>query len=187
MSGAVLRVALLAALLSCVAGRAASIMDCGILVEETHGEEHCIFFVGNDGQSYWLDDYGEFTTGDTLFIRGTTHVPPMVLCGASHPGIGVAIMQRCRGVDFGCGTLYFIDGPFGPPCFYSWQFGSFGMGGWGGYQEGDTVQVYGRILLGCTSLCADTPCLHADSLVACTDTLTAVSPTTWGRLKALFR
>jgi hypothetical protein len=179
------RLMLLCCLLSLAASPPAlAVLGCGVLETHSYQGNECLLLAMND-YVYWLTDYGGFAAGDTVFVAGTEQVPSMVFCGMSRPGIGVETIQACRGVDFGCGTLF--DMGLGECSgFTSWRYGPFALVNWGGFQAGDTVRVYGRYQND-ISWCDIRGSIFADSVVVCPDSLTVASPTTWGRLKALFR
>ena len=182
-----------AAFLACVccclghsaASSTADVLDCGVLEMDTFGGGECLLFNRAYHELLWLDDYGGFSAGDTVLVLGTRDDTHHLLCGTDRSGVRVQTIQPCRGFDFGCGTLNYDE----EPChwFHSWRYGDFMLDSWGGYEVGDTVRVYGGMNYDAISWCAARCCLAADSVVVCPDSLTVASPTTWGRLKALFR
>jgi len=179
----------LVALLACAYCPVASAVDfliCGELRTVIDGGEDCLLFdPSSPDEPCWLDNYGEFAAGDTVLVMGTRYVlPPMYLCGEIHSTVRVDLIQVCHGFDFGCGTFGFM----GDECryFHSPTYGDFLVDDWSGFEVGDTARVYGGVV-DYGSLCEFKGPILADSVRACADTLTVVSPTTWGRLKALFR
>jgi hypothetical protein len=163
--------------------RAAAFFECGVLETHTSDYGECLAFQA-DHLYYWLSDYGGFQAGDSVLVRGTGGDFSWRPCDLSGQEISVELIRDCHGFDFGCGTLYF-DGEY---CRYftSPRYGDFLMDAWGGFQEGDTVRAYGG-LWGVITFCGSSRLIIPDSVTACTDTLTSVSRTSWGQLKALFR
>jgi hypothetical protein len=183
------RAAALLTLLCCSVGyhmsaSAEDMISCGALVTYEHGGEQCLLFDWHGHSLCWLDNYGGFGDGDYVLVVGTPDEYATVPCGPSRCKIHVQSIQACRGFDFGCGTFEFYE----DDCryFYSWQYGPWFVDNWGGFEVGDTARVYGGIgEIG--TWCNVRNLIMADSVVVCPDSLTAVTPVTWGRLKALFR
>jgi hypothetical protein len=160
------------------------LIRCGVLEDQHIPGEPCVLFVAGSFAAP-LDNYGGFVDGDTVLVYGTEDYPSPLGCGGYGNGIRVRLIQECHNFDFGCGTLYEFDVDTGPSCFYSRQYGYFDVDRSGAFGVGDTVRVFGRLRFTCISFC-EGPCIVVDSIAAC-DSLTAVEPSTWGRLKALFR
>jgi hypothetical protein len=161
------------------------LIRCGVLEDLHIPGEPCVLFVSGSFAAP-LDDYGGFGDGDTVLVYGTYDYPSPLGCGGYGNGIRVKLIQECRNFDWGCGTLWHYEDEARCAGFHSWRYGDFFLSDFGGFQVGDTVQVYGG-WKGVLTWCAVDGEILVDSVTACTDTLTAVSPTTWGWLKALFR
>jgi hypothetical protein len=162
---------------------AAATLVCGSLVPRSYQGQECLVFYTSTGWLYLLDDYGGFAPGDSVLVFGDILPGSEWICGGYFQTLQVDMIQACRGFDFGCGVLARDE-----DCrwFHSWQYGDFLLLGWGGFQVGDTVRVYGG-LVEVGTWCVAEGCIMPDSVRACSDTLTALSPTTWGRVKALYR
>jgi len=161
------------------------VMKCGVLEARSAQGEQCLLFTA-DGVQHLLDVYGGFTAGDTVLVRGTMEYWSPWTCGGNWPWIRVDSIDDCRGFDFGCGTIV-VDQEGDCRSFASWRYGSFGLDHWEGHASGDTLHVHGRLEFYCITWCTWVGCIAVDSLSTCTDSLTVISPTSWGRLKAVFR
>jgi hypothetical protein len=134
-----------------------------------------------------LDTYGSFQEGDTVIVGGDPMVQlPDLYCGAEFWIHRNRIYGYHDILDLGCGVLEeHEDCDF----FHSFQFGTW-YASMGPFADGDTVRVRGRSWWDEGTFCegADRGIRYWTELTtACADTSTAVRPTTWGRLRRLYR
>jgi hypothetical protein len=146
------------------------------------------FYSYEDDTHYVLDDYGSFSPGDLVHVTGT-ETYDAVFCGDHAFGIRVAdsSIEPCLPSDLGCGVL---SGPHYDGDCWLWRSRALGefLIDQHDFASGDTVRVSGIICR-----CGGGFCLLGDgwiyqeTLTMCPDSLSAVVPTTWGRLRMLFR
>jgi hypothetical protein len=133
-----------------------------------------------------LDNIGEFAVGDSVVVVADDW-------GAASCGdYGVLYLRNnsidpLNDCDLGCGLLA-LDTEYFCPIFYTDRFGAILLDSYAEFASGDSVHVVGDFeIRACITMSECTPdyCLERNTTAACT--LTPVPPSTWGRLKRLFR
>jgi hypothetical protein len=184
----VLSTAIILTVLSSYAGPAqpARVFFLGALKADP--TQQCVLLHTTFNYDYMLDNYGAFEIGDSVAVRADSEEQ----CTCSGGGIYLCLhgntIAPIGNVDCGCGVLRAAE--YGCMSMFSEDYGSFLLDSHDGFADGDTVRVWGRLSLeacGCISECACEHCVYHARLFACPDTGQAIQPTSWGRLRMLFR
>ena len=135
-----------------------------------------------------LDTYDAFAEGDTVVVTGDLPVNlPNLFCGVEFWIHHNRVFPYRGVIDLECGVLV-DDDPADCGYFDSFRFGRFHTGMGPPFSDGDSVHVWGRFHNDWYTWCfSDYPETEVTHIIACPDTSTAIQPTTWGRLRVLFR
>jgi hypothetical protein len=161
----------------------AKLVIAGVL--ERAMPDSCVALSTLDGYIL-LDNLGQFGIGDSVVAAGDYF--DYASCGYYEllhlPANSIDPLNGC---DLGCGLLT-LDTEYFCPILYTDRFGAVLLDSYGEFASGDSVHVVGDFAIRtCTTISECTPdyCLERNTTTACT--LTPVPPSTWGRLKGLFR
>ncbi len=136
-----------------------------------------------------LADFGGYVAGDTVHVVGTASITFESCAGSPfYWRLTPSSITRCLPSDLGCGV---IVGSLAAGCSYwsSEAYGKLDLLDRHGFAPGDTVHVSGVVCW-----CGGQTChpfgdgeIRGERLRACSDSLSAVVPLTWGRVRMLFR
>jgi hypothetical protein len=161
------------------------VLIAGILGTEPYG---CTALLVPPADWYLLDDPGGFASGDTVVVYAQRL--DFGSCGThqSYWHFSQATVFAWRDFDFGCGVLS-SDSEYGCEWFHSSRYGVLTTGGLAQYETGDSIRIFGTLWFpacGPIPECGGGGCITATRVEPC-DTSTAVTPRTWGSIKAKFR
>ncbi len=142
------------------------------------------------GKQYLLRDNGGFENFDIVRIQGFSSLC-YARCGSAffYYCISPPVITVCEPEPLGCGVLREINSP---DCndiwlWESFEWGKLELGEPFGFADGDTVSVFGFINRACGRICNfGEACLVEETLMPC-DLPVSVLPTTWGRIKIVYR
>jgi hypothetical protein len=147
--------------------------------------DSCTILNGDYYGTYYLENYGAFSIGDTVVVIASRKVRD----DCNHRNTFDLLLDNeiwpIRGFDFGCGRLY-VEEEYGCGFLITDRFGWVALVTHHGFSSGDSIHVTGDLMLDCTAIpeCAGALCVYRNAVTTC---VTPIRASSWGSIRSLFR